>query len=246
VNVVPFPTPPIQEIQIKRIHPENPTRFAHPATVRREKDQTKLPNRHASLVLPPAKPSLLLLALLINRGRSRSLRSPSLLRSRLLPLLDIPPRRTATALAQRNQESQDRSRSRDPHERKHLRADASLNIELFDGGDGILHDDEEDCGDDGGDGGEEGGEEGEDGNEQADPAGVDCEELDGDHDEGEAGTGEEEGEHPVGHESDEVEDFGHVGGEGDWEGSRVSGWRVKVGWEVGGTYYLRPRGAGFG
>lgn len=92
----------------------------------------------------------------------------------------------------------------------------TFDIELLDGGDGVLHDDEEDCRDDRGDRGEERGQEGEDGDEEGRPAGVDCEEDHGDHDEGEAGAGEEEAEHPVRHDFDQVEDVGHVGGEGNW------------------------------
>ena len=150
-------------------------------------------------VLPLPKPPLLLLALLTNR---RALRPPSLLRPRLLPPLNVPPTRAATALAQRNQPSQDSARSSDPHESEHLRSDVALNVELLDGGDGVLHDDEEHGRDDGRNGGEEGGQEGQDGDEQGQPARVDREQDHGDHDEGEAGAGEEEAEHPVGDDFD--------------------------------------------
>ena len=78
----------------------------------------------------------------------------------------------------------------------------ALDVELLDGGDGVLHDDEEHGRDDGRDGGEEGGQEGQDGDEQGQPARVDREQDHGDHDEGEAGAGEEEAEHPVGDDFD--------------------------------------------
>jgi hypothetical protein len=163
------------------------------------RDNSALVSARASVLLP-SKPALLL-ALLIERTRC-ALRAPSLLRPSLLSPLNIPPTRAATALSQRNQESQNRSHSRYPHKRKHLRTNAPLNIQLLDGGDGVLHDDEHYCGDDGGHGGEQRGEESKDRDEKADPPGVDCDELHGDHDEGEAGAGEEEGEHPVGDEAD--------------------------------------------
>jgi hypothetical protein len=169
---------------------------------------SNLARRLPTSVLPLPKPTLLL-ALLIDR---RAFRSPSLLRPRLLPLLNIPPTRAATALAQSNQPSQDRRRSGDPHESEHLLSDAAFDVELLDGRDGVLHDNEEDGSDDGGDGGEEGGQEGQDGDEEGQPAGVDCEEDHGDHDEGEAGAGEEEAEHPVGDYFDEVQDVCHVEG----------------------------------
>ena len=78
----------------------------------------------------------------------------------------------------------------------------AFDVELLDGGDGVLHDDEEYGRDDGRDGGEEGGQEGQDGDEQGQPARVDREQDHGDHDEGEAGAGEEEAEHPVGDDFD--------------------------------------------
>jgi hypothetical protein len=152
--------------------------------------------RTSLLVL--AKPALLLLlGLLIVESPRSALSPPSLLRPSLLALLDVPPRRAAAALAQRNKESQDRRCSRYPHEREHLRADCAFDVELLDGRDGVLHDDEEHGCDHRGYCCEERGEEGEDRDEQADPARVDCDQLHWDHDEGEAGAGEEEGEHPV-------------------------------------------------
>ena len=163
------------------------------------RDNSALVSPRTSVLLP-SKPALLP-ALLIERPR-RTLRTPSLLRPSLLSPLNIPPTRTAAALSERNQESQNRSHSRYPHKRKHLRTNAPLNIQLLDGGDGVLHDDEHHGCDDRGHGGEQRGEESEDRDEQADPAGVDCDQLHGDHDEGEAGAGEEEGEHPVGDEAD--------------------------------------------
>ena len=163
-------------------------------------------------ILPLPKPTPLPLTLLANRCTSSP---PSLLRTSLLPLLDVSPTRAATALAQSDQPSQDSSRGGDPHESEHLGSDVALDVELLDGRDGVLHDDEEDCCDDCRDGGEEGGQEGEDGDEESRPAGVDCEEDEGDHDEGEAGAGEEEAEHPVGDCFDEVENVGYVGGEGN-------------------------------
>jgi hypothetical protein len=186
-----------------------------------EKLKSSRPSSHQyplSVLALPKPTLLLLLALLTDR---RALRPPSLLRPRLLPLLDVPPTRTATALAQCDQPSQDRARGGDPHESEHLGADAALDVELLDGGDGVLHDYEEDGGDDCGDGGEEGGQEGQDGDEERQPARVDCEEDHGDHEEGEAGAGEEEAEHPVGDDFDEVQDVGYVGGEGDWDGVLV-------------------------
>jgi hypothetical protein len=172
---------------------------------------SKPSHQHPTSILPLPKPTLLL-ALLIDR---RAFRPPSLLRPRLLPLLNIPPTRAATALAQSNQPSQDSTRGGDPHESKHLSSNTAFDVQLLDGGDGVLHDDEEDCCDDRGDGGEERGQEGEDGDEEGQPAGVDCEEDHGDHEEGQAGAGEEEAEHPVGDDFDEVQDVGHVGGEGN-------------------------------
>lgn len=168
---------------------------------------------YQSLVLLPPEPALLS-ALLVERTR-RALRAPSLLRSCLLALLDVPPARAAAALSQSNQERENGSDSCYPHEREHLRADLSSDVQLLDGGDGVLHDDEHHCCDDRGHGGKKGSQECEDGDQEADPAGVDGDELHRDHDEGEAGAGQEEGEHPVGDEADEVKDVGYVGGEGD-------------------------------
>ena len=86
---------------------------------------------------------------------------------------------------------------------------------MLDGGDSVLHDDEQHCCNDRGHGGEKGGQEGEDSDEQADPAGVDCDELHRNHDCGEAGASQEEGEHPVGHNANQVEDVSHIGREGN-------------------------------
>lgn len=166
------------------------------------------------LVLLPSEPTLLLLSLLVE-GAGRAIRAPCLLRASLLALLDVPPTGAAAALAQGDQECKDRCHRCYPHEHEHLRADLSFDVQLLDGCDGSLHDDEHHCCDDRGHRGEEGGQEGEDCDEKADPAGVDCDELHRDHDCGKAGAGEEEGEHPVGDEADQVEDLGHVGREGN-------------------------------
>ena len=165
------------------------------------------------LVLLPSEPALLP-ALLVERPR-RAIRAPCLLRSGLLALLDIPSARAAAALSQCDQECKDGSDSCYPHECEHLRADLSSNVQLLDRGDGILHDDEHHCRDDRSHGGEEGGQEGEDGDQKTDPAGVDCDELHRDHDEGETGASQEEGEHPVGDKADQVENVVYIGREGN-------------------------------
>lgn len=186
----------------------------------REKENTKFPTlgmfRRSPLTPLPPKPPLLRPPLLIKIHSLCSLTSPSSFTPPLLAPPNIPPTSTATTLSQRNQPSQNRTARRNPHESKHLRANLPLDIQLLDGRDGVLHDDEHCCCEDCCDGGEEGGQEGEDCYGEVGPARIDCEEHEWDHDCAEAGAREEEAEHPVGDEADDVEDFGNFGGEGDW------------------------------
>jgi hypothetical protein len=131
--------------------------------IKARKGRKQRESRSGSVLLP-SEPTLLLLALLVE-GTGCAIRAPSLLRSGLLALLYIPSARTAAALTQSDKESEDRGCSCYPHERKHLRANFALDVQLLNGGNGSLHDDEKHCCDDRGDSGEKGGQECEDGDE---------------------------------------------------------------------------------
>lgn len=133
----------------------------------------------------------------------------------LLPHLDIPSTRAATAQSQLHQPCEDRKSAGNPHEGEHSDADLGGDVDFCHAADGVAEDDEHDGCDDGGGGDEEGVEEGEDGDGEAEPASVEGEGHQEDEDEGEDGSREEEAEHPLRGELDEVEDVVDVGGEVD-------------------------------
>ena len=141
---------------------------------------------------------------------------PGLLASSLLSLLDVSSAGTAAAQTGLDQPGEDRSGCSNPHECKHFGAQFSANIEFFDRGKCVLHDDKHDSGDDGGDSGEECGQEGEDASEESEPAREYGQRVQEHHDKGQASTCEEETEHPVRDNSDKTEDIGKIRRQCDW------------------------------
>jgi hypothetical protein len=133
------------------------------------------------------------------RSRTNAIHLIRLLAPPLLPFLDIPPTRAATAHAHLNQPNKDGARASRPHESEQRFANFCANVDLGNRANNIPEDDEHNGSHDRGDGDKQSVEESENGNGQREPACIERKRHDEDEDKGEAGAREEEAEHPVGH-----------------------------------------------